>query len=298
MLSSFPLLQYRIIAFLSYQILVSSRTAPSDQPVINPLVFHISQVQLKRHTDSAVLFTVTSHVFKFLMQKTCVDEIFGCKTDTQWNNKSDENGMAFLMLAGAYPFCFCWVWGTLCVQFGRFGIVGIHHWLVTSWPTRCSQEMPWTVLVGASSYTTLLRRPKRTSCGNCSGRSVRCRVWKSFETCRPTSAKGLASWRWPIMMRPSLQSSLWMAIPWATASCRFPSKPTRVKPHKFWRRNCYEPPPYWQCGCYCDHASQLRLHLSPQSFYVRNLSGSKHPEKTAVCWEKWRYLPHAPHLRL
>jgi hypothetical protein len=42
-----------------------------------------------------------------------------------------------------------------------------------------------------------------------------------------------------------LQSSLWMATPWATASCRFPSKPTRVKLHKCWGRNCYGPPPYW-----------------------------------------------------
>lgn len=138
---------------------------------------------------------------------------------------------------------------SLYLECGRFGVVGIRLWLVICWPIRCSRGMPWTVLVGASSYTTSLRRPKRTSCGNCSGRSVRCRVWKSFETCRPTSAKGLALLRWPTMMRPSLQSNLWMATPWATASCRFPSKPTRVKPHKCCGRNCWRPPPYWQCGC-------------------------------------------------
>lgn len=119
----------------------------------------------------------------------------------------------------------------LFLNFSIAKTAGTLRWLETSWQIHCLLGMLWMDLDGASSSTTWLLIPKRTSCGSFLDLSVRSSRSRSSEISRPTSVRVLALSPWRITTRPSWLYRASTDTPWATESSKFRSRPTSAR-HK------------------------------------------------------------------
>lgn len=83
-----------------------------------------------------------------------------------------------------------------------------------------------TELDGVSSSTTWPQRRRKTFYGSSSAHSELFRVWKSFVTSRPKSARDSDLLPWQTMTRLLWPSKVWMDIHSETVYYKYPSKPT------------------------------------------------------------------------